>query len=82
MCKEIAAAGNGMYARTDNTNSSLKALQQEIDKMNKSEIEGKVYSEYDEKYQILAWIILFILVTEFFVLDRKNREFKKIRLFK
>lgn len=82
MCKEIAAAGNGMYARTDNTNSSLKALQQEIDKMNKSDIETKVYSAYDEKYQIIAWIILFILVVEFFILDRKNRVFKKITLFK
>ena len=82
MCKEIAAAGSGMYARTDNTNSSLKALQQEIDKMSKSEIETKVYSAYDEKYQIPAWIILFILVIEFFILDRKNRVFKKIRLFK
>ena len=82
MCKEIAAAGNGMYARTDNTNTALRALQQEIDKMNKSELESKVYSAYDEKYQILAWIILFILILEFFVLDRKNRIYKKIKLFK
>ncbi len=82
MCQEIAAAGGGMYARTDNTNASLKALQQEIDKMNKSDIESKVYTAYDEKYQILAWIVLFVLVLEFFVLDRKNRVFKKITLFK
>jgi Ca-activated chloride channel family protein len=82
MCKDIAAAGSGIYARTDNTNASLKALQQEIDKMNKSEIESKVYAAYDEKYQILAWSILFILILEFFILDRKNRVFKKISLFK
>ena len=82
MCREIAAAGGGMYARTDNTNASLKALQQEIDKMSKSDVESKVYTAYDEKYQILAWIILFILVLEFFILDRKNRVFKKITLFK
>lgn len=82
MCKEIAAAGSGLYMRTDNSNASLKALQQELDKMSKSEIETKVYSSYDEKYQILAWIILFILIWEFFTLDRKNRIFKKITLFK
>ena len=81
MCREIAAAGGGMYVRTDNTNTSLKALQQEIDKMNKSEIESKVYTAYDEKYQVPAWIILFILILEFFILDRKNRMFKKVRLF-
>ena len=82
MCKEIAVAGGGIYARTDNTNASLKVLQQEIDKMNKSELDSKVYSEYDEKYQILAWIVLFILVFEFYILDRRNRVFKKITLFK
>lgn len=81
MCQEIAATGNGMYVRTDNTNNALKALQSEIDKMNKSEIESKVYSTYDEKYQIPAWIVIFILVLEFFILDRKNRVFSKIKLF-
>lgn len=35
MGQEIAAAGNGMYVRADNTNSALKALQKEIEKMNK-----------------------------------------------
>ncbi|MDR1610517.1 MAG: VWA domain-containing protein, partial [Candidatus Symbiothrix sp.] len=61
MCQEIAAAGNGMYARTDNTNSALKALQKELSKMTKSEVESKVYSSYDEKYQIPAWLLLFLL---------------------
>ena len=81
MCQEIAAAGNGMYARTDNTNNALKALQSDLDKMSKSEVESKVYSSYDEKYQIPAWILLFILVLEFFILDRRNRVFSKIKLF-
>ena len=37
MCQEIAAAGHGIYARADNTNSALRALQKEIEKMNKSD---------------------------------------------
>jgi Ca-activated chloride channel family protein len=81
MCKEIAATGKGLYARTDNTNNALKALQKELDKKNKSEVESKVYSSYDEKYQIPAWILLFLLVVEFFILDRKNRVLSKIKLF-
>jgi Ca-activated chloride channel family protein len=81
MAQEIAAAGKGMYAQTDNTNTALKALQKELDKKTKSEVESKVYSSYDEKYQIPAWILLIILVLEFFILDRKNRLFKKIKLF-
>lgn len=82
MCKEIAAAGNGMYVRADNTNSALKALQNEVEKMNKTEMDSKVYSEYDEHFQSLAWIALVILVLEVLLLDRKNHAFKRFSLFK
>lgn len=81
MCQEIAAAGNGMYVRADNTNSALKSLQSEIEKMNKSELDSKVYSEYNEQFQVLAWIALFLLIIEFLTLDRKNRIFRKVKLF-
>ena len=81
MCQEIAVTGNGMYARTDNTNSALRALQNELDKLGKSEVESKVYSSYDEKYQIPAWALLVLLIIEFFILDRRNRIFSKVRLF-
>lgn len=81
MCQDIAIAGNGMYARTDNTNSALRALQKELDKMTKSEVESKVYSSYDEKYLIPAWALLILLVLEFFILERKNRILSKIKLF-
>lgn len=81
MCQEIAAAGKGIYVRADNTNSALKALQNEIEKMNKSEVDSHVYSEYDEQFQTLAWIVLFLLIAEFFTLDRKNRIFRKVKLF-
>ena len=72
MCQDIAVAGKGLYARTDNTNNALRALQKELDKMGKSEVENKVYTSYDEKYYIPAWILLFILLIEFFIFDRKN----------
>ena len=81
MCQEIAAAGHGTYVRADNTNSALRALQKEIDKMNKSELDSKVYSEYDERFQKFAWIALILLLVDFMTLDRKNRVFKKVKLF-
>ena len=81
MCQEIAAAGKGMYVRADNTNSALKALQKEIDKMKKSELDSKVYSEYDEQFQLVAWIALFLLIVELLIFDRKNRIFRKVKIF-
>ena len=81
MCQEIAAAGHGTYVRADNTNSALRTLQKEIDKMNKSELDSKVYSEYDERFQTFAWIALILLLVDFMTLDRKNRIFRKVKLF-
>jgi Ca-activated chloride channel family protein len=81
MCREIAEAGNGAYVRADNTNSALRALQAEIAKMTKSELDSKVYSEYDEQFQTFAWIALFLLLVEFLILDRKSRIFRKVKLF-
>ena len=78
MCQDIAVAGNGLYARTDNTNNALRALQKELDKLSKSEVESKVYTYYDEKYQVFAWILLFILFVEFFILDRRNRVLSRV----
>lgn len=81
MCQEIAAAGQGLYVRADNTNSALKSLQKELEKMDKTEMDNKVYSEYDEQFHVIAWIVLILLVLEFIIFERKNRIFKKIKLF-
>ena len=81
MAKEIASAGHGIYARADNTNSALKALMDDINNMNKTELESKVYSDYDEKFQIVAWFVLILLFVNIFILDRKNRVLSKIKLF-
>ena len=81
MCQEIAQAGQGMYVRADNTNSALRALQQELNKLSKSEVESQVYSEYDERFPTLAWIALVLLVVEFLTSERKNRLFRHVKLF-
>lgn len=54
MCQEIAKVGNGIYVRVDNSNSAQKAINQEINKMAKSDVESKVYTEYNEQFQVIA----------------------------
>lgn len=49
--------------------------------MKKSDIESKVYSEYDEQFQGLAWIVLLLLLVDIFILDRKNEWMKKFNFF-
>lgn len=81
MCQQIAQAGTGLYVRADNTNTALKAISGEVTKMSKGEVESKVYTEFDEKFYILAWVALILLLLEFCVLEKKNRIFKNVRLF-
>lgn len=82
MCRSIAKAGKGLYTHADNSNSALKNLQAELEKLQKKEIDGVAYSEYDEKFQIFAWAMLILLVLEVCIFDKKNRLFKNVRLFK
>ena len=79
--QEIAKAGTGIYVRADNTNSALRALTSEVKKMKKADIESKVYSQYDEQFQGLAWIALLLLIVDVFIVDRKNSWLKKITFF-
>ena len=81
MCQEIAQAGKGLYVRADNTNTALRSLQNELSNMAKSVVESQVYSEYDEQFPTLMWIVLILLVTEFLTSERKNRLFRKVKLF-
>lgn len=79
--REIAQAGGGIYISADNTGSALRALTAEVRKMKKSDIESKIYSEYDEQFQGLAWIVLILLLFDIFILDRKNKYMKNIDFF-
>ena len=82
MCQEIAKAGNGMYIRVDNSNSAEKILNEEISKLAKEDVESQVFTDFDEQFQVLAWLVLILLVIEMLILERKNPLFKNIRLFK
>ncbi|MCK9310761.1 MAG: VWA domain-containing protein [Bacteroidales bacterium] len=81
MCQDIAAAGGGIYVRSDNTNSALRIITTELDKMKKANVESSVYSEYDEQFQGLAWIVLVLLFIDVFILERKNKLLRNIKLF-
>ena len=82
MCQEIAKAGNGMYVRVDNTNNAEMALNAEINKLAKADVETQVYTEFDEQFDVLAWLALILLAADVMLLNRKNPLFKNVKLFK
>ena len=82
MCQEIAQAGDGIYVRVDNSNAAQKVIAQEINKMAKADVETQVYTEFNEQFQAVVWIILLLLLAEMLILERKNPLFRNIHLFK
>jgi Ca-activated chloride channel family protein len=81
MLQQIAAAGEGVYIRSTDTRVGLDKLFDEISKMEKQEMEARIYSDYDERFQYLFAIGLFFLLLEFLILERKNKWLSKIKLF-
>ena len=81
MCQEIAAAGNGVYIRIDNTNNAQKILQKEIDKLAKADVEITTYSDYNEQFMVMAWVAFVLLLLEMLLMVKKNPRLKGFRLF-
>ena len=82
MLMEIAQAGNGKYFRATSGNIGLNDLYAVLNKLEKTEIESRVYSEYEEQFPVIIWIVLGLLILELIILERKNKWFKNISLFK
>ena len=49
--------------------------------MAKADVETQVYTEFNEQFQAVAWIILLLLLAEMLILKRKNPLFRNIHLF-
>ena len=80
--KDIAIAGNGRYVRANNSNIGLDEIYNEIKKLKQQELEGKMYTEYNDQFQIFAGVVLLFLLIDFMIMERKNRRLSNLRLFK
>ena len=80
--KKIAFAAGGSYVRASNSNIGLDEIFGEIKRMKKQEMESKMYTEYNDQFQIFAAISLFFLILDFIVMERKNRKMTNIKIFK
>ncbi|MCD8165891.1 MAG: VWA domain-containing protein, partial [Bacteroides sp.] len=79
MCQEISRAGNGIYVRVDNSNTTQRAIRSEIDKLAKADVETKVFTQCNEQFQAIAWMVLAFLILEILLLNKKNPLFKNIK---
>jgi Ca-activated chloride channel family protein len=82
MLKKIAVAGGGTYIRANNTKAGLNALFDEMNKLEKVEMDAKVYADYEEQYQYFLGFALLFLMIELILLSKRNKRLAAMDLFK
>jgi Ca-activated chloride channel homolog len=81
MLIKISGAGGGTYIRANNAEVGLNNLFNEIEKMEKSELSSREYSEYDDQFPLFLSIAFALILLDFFILDRKNKWLRNYSLF-
>jgi Ca-activated chloride channel family protein len=74
LLKDIASATGGTYFRATN-NETLEAIYEEINKLEKTEIEEFKYYRYEEKFRPWIWIAGILLLFEWFLRNTIFRSF-------
>lgn len=74
LLKEIAKKTGGLYFRATD-NQKLEDIYQEINKLEKTDVEEFKYTNYDEKYRPLALLALGLLLFEFLLRNTVFRSF-------
>ncbi len=80
--KEIAVNAGGKYVRANNSNIGLDEIFSDIRKLKKQDLEGKIFTEYNDQFQLFAGIALIFLLLDFMIMERKNRRLSDLRVFK
>ncbi len=80
--QEIALIGKGTYVRATNSGLGLDIVFDNLNKLNKKEMESKIYSEYENYYQPFIALAILLLMIEVFIPLKKSKWADKYNLFK
>lgn len=78
MCRKIAEAGHGTYIHVENNNRAQELLNDHLSHLQKGQMESVVYSDYEEQFQPVVMLILFLLLIELLISDNSNGFFTKL----
>ncbi len=81
MLQKIAAAGNGIYVRASNSNVGLSKIYDDISKLDKSEIEAKVFTDYEDQFQWFLGATIVLLLIEILISSGKKAWETKFNIF-
>lgn len=81
LLQQIASLGKGMYVRATNSETGLNKILDDINKIQKTEIEEKQFSDYETRFQYFVGLALILLMLDLFVFERKTGWLKRIKPF-
>ncbi len=70
--EEIASTGNGVYIRASQAEIGLLALLERINKLEKKTFDSKVYTDYEDRFQIFIAVSLLFIIIESLLTERKS----------
>ena len=77
MLQQIAAAGQGSYIRANNSTTGLEKIFNEINQMEKSEIDSKVFTDYEDQFQWFVGLAIFLILVEL-LLSASRKKWEKM----
>ena len=81
LLQRLASVGKGMYVRATTSETGLGKIFEDISKIQKSEIEEKQFSEYEDRFQYFVAISLILLILDLVIFERKTQWLKRFRPF-
>lgn len=77
MCRDIAQAGGGVFIASNNHNTIVSSLEDQIALLPKANTGLYNPNSFTEYYELLAWSTLLLLIWELIVSERRNKLFSK-----
>ncbi|BAU53866.1 vWA domain-containing protein [Mucilaginibacter gotjawali] len=81
MCKEITAAGQGVYVRATDANAGLNIVMGQIAKVQRKTYDSKSFKNFEDRFQFFLAVAFILLVVEFFISNRKSLRLSGLNLF-
>lgn len=76
--REIASVGGGIYIRAGQGEFGLTTLQDKISQMDKKTFQEKIYTDYEDRFQIFIALALLALVVESLLTETKSEWWDKM----
>ncbi|MBI3143240.1 MAG: VWA domain-containing protein [Bacteroidetes bacterium] len=81
MLAQVAEAGKGAYMGLDNTRETAQLINEELLKLEKSDMETQVFTDYEDQFQVFMAIALALLLADWLTVPRKNKWLRKLKLY-